>query len=205
MIIGVTGGLATGTTTTAEHVATYLKAGIISADKIAHIHIKGDKSFIKKVKAYFGKDIIDKRGFVDTKLLAKKAFSRKSFHKKLCQIAYPVIIDDINSKIKNLSGDSIEYIVIDAPMLIESGFYKKCDIVIVVVSSLSIQLQRCKKKSIQVKDALSRMGFQMPLNKKVTYADYIIDNSGDLQDLRLRCKEISKKINRSFGNGVTSG
>jgi dephospho-CoA kinase len=194
MIIGVTGGLATGTTTAAGNIAFYLKAGVISADKIAHTHIKGDKSFIKKVEAYFGKDILGRRGFIDRKLLAKKAFAGKSFHKKLCQIAYPVIIDDINSKIKKLFSRRINNIVIDAPMLIESGFYKKCDIVIVVMSSLSIQVQRCKKKSIQVKDALSRIGFQMPLNEKVKYADYIIDNGGDLKDLRLRCKKISEKI-----------
>jgi dephospho-CoA kinase len=194
MIIGVTGGLATGTSTAAGHIASYLKAGIISADKIAHSHIKGDKPFIKKVILHFGKDIIGKHGFIDRKRLAEKAFSKKAHHNALCQMAHPVIVADINSRIKKLSMRSIKNIVIDGAMIIESGFYKRCDYVIVVTSSLSLQVKRCENKKIGAKDALSRIRFQVPLCQKVKYADYIIDNSGDLKDLRLRCKKISEKI-----------
>jgi dephospho-CoA kinase len=195
MIIGVTGGLATGTSTAAGYIASFLKAGIISADNIAHSHIKSNKSFIKKLVLYFGKDIIKGRqDFISRKLLAEKAFSKKTCHKALCEITYPVIIADIENRIKKLSAKGIKNIVIDGPMLIESYFHKKCDFIIVVTAALPLQVQRCEKKKINVKDALSRIKFQMPLCKKVKYADYIIDNSGNLSELRARCKKVSEKI-----------
>lgn len=197
MIIGVTGGLATGTSTAAGHIAFYLKASIISADNIAHSHIKTDKSFIKKLVLYFGNDIINrKQGFISRKLLAEKAFSKKADHKALCELAYPVIIADIENRIKKLSEKGIKNIVVDGPMLIESDFYKKCDFIIVVTAALLLQVQRCEKKKINVKDALSRIKFQMPLYRKVKYADYIIDNSGNLGELSIRCKKVSEKIKK---------
>jgi dephospho-CoA kinase len=205
MIIGVTGGLATGTSSAAKYIAVFLNADIICADKIAHRELRLNKPFMKGLVSYFGSDIMGKRGYIDRKSLAKKAFLNKSAYKKLCNASYPVIKKDIDNRIKKIIKKNEKVIVIDAPMLIESGFYKKCDMIIVVTSSLPLQVQRCEKKNISAKDALSRIGFQTPLYKKVKYADYVIDNSGELTDLRLRCKKISEKIKRSFGNSVTSG
>ena len=194
MIIGVTGGLATGTSTAVKCIASYLKAGIISADEIAHSKLKKDKSFIKKLVLCFGRGVIGKQGSIDRKLLAEKAFSKKANYSKLCQISYPVIIADISNRIKKFQEQGSKDMVIDGPMLIESGFYKKCDIIIVVTTSLSLQVQRSAEKRIGPKDALSRISFQMPLHKKVNYADYIIDNSGNLGELRARCREISENV-----------
>jgi dephospho-CoA kinase len=205
MIIGITGGMSTGTSTAAGYISSCLKAVTISADKIAHKQLVSNKPFIKKLALCFGKDIISRKGSVDRSRLAVKVFSNKSAYKKLCNASYPVIKKDIDNRIKKIIKKNEKVIVIDAPMLIESGFYKKCDMIIVVTSSLPLQVQRCEKKNISAKDALSRIGFQTPLYKKVKYADYVIDNSGELTDLRLRCKKISEKIKRSFGNSVTSG
>jgi dephospho-CoA kinase len=194
MVIGVTGALATGTSTAARRIAHGIKAGIISADEIAHSQIKGNRLFIKDLISYFGADITDRKSAINRRQLAKKAFSKKADYNKLCSIAYPVIIACINSRIKRLHGQGIDEIVIDGPMLIESGFYRKCGLVIVVTASLPLQIQRCAKKRIPAKDALSRIRFQMPLCEKVRYADYIIDNSGDLKGLYGRCREIITDI-----------
>ncbi|TRZ51380.1 MAG: dephospho-CoA kinase [Dehalococcoidia bacterium] len=194
MIIGITGGLATGTSTAARYIASDFNAVVISADKIAHSQLKSNKPFMKKLVLRFGKDIIGKQGSIDRKRLAEKAFSNKSKHKKLCQIAYPIIIADISDRIKKLYRQNLKNIVIDGAMLIESGFYKKCDFIIVVTASLPLQVQRCVEKKILAKNALFRIRFQMPLYKKVKYADYIIDNGGNLRELYDRCKEIIENI-----------
>ena len=194
MIIGVTGGLATGTSTAAGYIASGLNAGIISADKIAHSQIKKNRPFIKSLILYFGKDIRGKKTSINRKRLAEKAFSKKANYSKLCQIAYPVIIADISNRIKKFYKQGLNDIVIDGPTLIESGFYKKCDLVVVVTASLLLQVQRSAEKKILAKDALFRIRLQMPLYKKVKYADYIINNSGNLRELRGRCKEIIENI-----------
>jgi dephospho-CoA kinase len=194
MIIGITGGLATGVSTAASYIASYIKAGFISADKIAHAQLKRNEKLIDNLVSYFGEDILAKGRFVDRRKLAHKAFSKKSYYRKLCMIAYPVIIVAIDDKIRKLYRQGFENIVVDAPMLIESGFYKKCDCSIVVTSSLSLQVQRCQERKMQVKEVLSRIRFQMPLYKKIRHADYIIDNSGSMQELRSHCGEIARSI-----------
>jgi len=93
-----------------------------------------------------------------------------------------------------MRGQGIQDIVVDAPMLIESGFYKNCDAIIVVMASMSLQLERCKDKGISSKDALSRIGLQLPLHKKALYADYIIDNGVDLKQLQYHCQKVVKAL-----------
>ncbi len=192
MIIGVTGGLGTGTSTAARCIATSLSANLVVADKVAHSRISNNTELAKQIVLAFGKEILDRKGKIDRIKLAKKAFANKASHKKLCGIIYPVITAHISSIIKDIN---IYDSVIDAPMLIESGFYKKCDELVVVTSSLSLQLERAwAKKGVANKDALARIRLQMPLYKKARYADYIIDNGAALTGLRKQCREIADKL-----------
>jgi dephospho-CoA kinase len=194
MIIGVTGSMATGTSTTAGYIAKALKSGFLSADKIARIQLTKNSSLKARLIKYFGKDITAPGNTINRKILADKAFSSKAMHKKLCEITHPFILDSMNCGIKRLFTQGFKSIVIDAPMLIESGFYKKCDYIIVVIASLTLQLQRSNENHITNKDALSRINLQMPLCKKAEYADYIIDNSGNLRELKSRCNKISETL-----------
>ena len=192
MIIGVTGGLGTGTSTAARCIATSLKANLIVADKIARSQVIKNADLLEQIVINFGKEILDIKGNIDRIKIAKKAFADKASHKKLCGILYPVIIAQISSIIKDIN---IYDFVVDAPMLIESGFYKKCDELVVVSSSLSLQLERAwTKKGIANKDALARIRLQMPLYKKARYADYIINNGAALTGLRKQCREIADEF-----------
>ena len=191
MIIGVTGGLGTGTSTAARFIATDLKVKLIDADKIAHSQLSKNTGLAKQIVLNFGKEILDEGGNIDRAILAKKIFTNKVCYKKLCDIIYPIIITKINNIGEKFYEQGIFDYIVDGPVLIESGFYKECDLLIVVTSSLSLQLERAwSKKKMRHKDALSRIRLQMPLHKKVRYADYVIDNSTTLAKLRQKCGEI---------------
>jgi dephospho-CoA kinase len=194
MIIGITGSMATGTSTASACIVKALKAGLVCADKIAHIQLQKNKALMQGLIEHFGNDIALKNNGIDRKRLAEKAFLNRVNYKKLCQIAYPVIIKSMESRIKNLSRQGIHHILIDAPMLIESGFYKRCDYIILVTASLSTQLERCNDKNITRKEALARIKMQMPLYEKEKFADYIVDNNGNFEKLIFRCKEISQAL-----------
>ncbi len=202
MIIGVTGGLGTGTSTAAGYIAADLKIRLIDADKIAHAQFSQNTSLAERIASNFGKEVLGSKGNINRAKLAKKAFANRYNHKRLCGITYPMIIDEIDSTIEKFCKQGISDCVIDGPVLIESGFYKKCDLLVVVTSSLSLQLERARmKKKMRHKDALSRIRLQMPLHKKARYADYIIDNGATLAVLRQQCREIvgefkNKKIRR---------
>lgn len=195
MIIGITGGLGTGTSTVAGYVASGLRAKLIDADRIARYQLKHNASLAGRIVSAFGEELLDRKGTIDRRLLAKSVFSSRSRLKSLCSITHPVIIAEIRKRIKKLYSQGFSYVVVDAPLLIESGFYKECDILIVVVSSLSLQLERALKgKNMGQSEALSRIRFQAPLCRKARYADYVIDNTSTLTGLKLKCRGIVKKI-----------
>ena len=196
MIIGITGGLATGTSTAARSLAYYLKAHYMDADKLAHSVLKRGNPVCRKIISKFGKKILSRTGSIDRKRLASEVFNNRSKLKALCAIIHPAVIPDIEKRIKRIrQKNRSAFIVIDAPVLIESNFYKKCDIVGVVTSSLALQLERAGNvKNIKTEDALSRIKLQMPLWVKVRYADFIIDNSGSLKELKQKCRVIAKRL-----------
>ncbi|MFH1645922.1 MAG: dephospho-CoA kinase [Candidatus Omnitrophota bacterium] len=195
MIIGVTGSLATGKTTVSKFLKKYLAGYLIDADEIARsLLVKGEVCY-KEVVKEFGKDILDNTGFIDRKKLAKKAFQNSQEIDKLNSIVHPYVLKNIREKIEDKGSDGSSVIIVDAPLLIESVFNKECDIVIVLISSLSEQLDRAMKSlGIDTKDALARIKLQMSLAEKARYADIIIDNSKDLKELEVECKKIASEI-----------
>ena len=196
MIIGITGSLATGTTTAAKYIADYLKADIIHADKIAHQLLGKKDSLENRIILAFDRDILTKAGVIDRKKLADEVFKTKKNINKLSNILHPLIIAEIDKRIKSIyKKNPNSYIVVDGPVLIESKFNKECDKLVVIMSSLSLQITRAKdKKALNNKQALSRIRMQMPLCKKARYADYVIDNGGNLKELKSRCKEVSNQL-----------
>lgn len=170
MIIGLTGGLATGKTTVSR-IFKSLGAYVINADKIVHRLI--DKTARKKIG-----------GFI---------FDEPSSLKKLCRMLHPIVKKEIFSEIKNNKHKKL--IVIDAPLLIETGLDKKCDFLIVVKSNLRNQLARATRSlAISKNHALKRIKLQMPLRKKIAAADFIIDNNGSLSDTKKQVTELWYKL-----------
>ena len=96
MIIGVTGSLATGTSTAARYISSYLKADLIDADKITHTLLRKKSSVGKRIVSAFGKTVLTGNGTIDRAKLAKVAFSKKLNLKRLCDILHPVVIKNID-------------------------------------------------------------------------------------------------------------
>ncbi|MFA5068584.1 MAG: dephospho-CoA kinase [Candidatus Omnitrophota bacterium] len=202
MIIGITGGMSTGVSAAAGYIARFLNADLIRADKVARSLLKRGNPLANRLISYFGRGIIGSDGLIDRRMLAAKVFSCRLGYRKLCGITYPAITADIDNRIKRFYERGRKRIVLDAPMLIESRFYKKCDYIVVVMASLALQIQRCRGKKMSAKEALARIRFQMPLHDKVKRADYIIHNGAGLMDLKARCRIISETIkNREKVNG----
>ena len=121
MKIGVTGSFGTGKTTIAA-MFKELGAKVIDADKIVHSLV--DRNMRKK--------------------LAKVVFKRKEYINKLCKIVHPFVIDKIRAVCKKYKN---RVVVIDAPLLIETGLHKKMDFIVVVKAKKSVQIKRVMKKT----------------------------------------------------------
>lgn len=198
IIIGLTGGIATGKSTI-SNMFKQKNVKIIDADLISHQVMDKDTPATLEIIKEFGSDIAMATGHINRKKLGKLVFNDKSKMDKLTSIVHPIIIDEIKKMIEIyiVNGDAI--VVLDAPLLFESGLDKIVDLTLVVYTTKDIQLERLiNRDKISEEYALMKISTQMPLETKIKRADYVIDNS-------LSILESSKQFNDIFNNILSRG
>lgn len=183
MIIGLTGGIATGKSTAAE----YLKkkgAKIIDADQISHkITQKGEKGW-KRVIDEFGKDILKEDGEFDREKLGEIVFSNTAKRKKLEALLHPLIIYEMKEEAHEYL-ESGQIVVFMAPLLYETGLNRFCDQVWVISASKEAQIKRLEKRNnLDQDDALKRIDSQLSIEEKKKKADVVIENNSTIKKLR---------------------
>ncbi len=190
-VIGVTGIFGSGKSTVSEMLRAYgLK--IIDADKLAHKYLLPGTKTYKKILGYFGKGILKKNRKIDRRKLGKLVFGNRELVKKLNAIIHPKVIADIKSAIRRSGGKTV---VLDAPLLIESGLRKIVDDLIVVIIERDELIRRMAKKvSLKRPEILARIKSQIPQKVKARFANFIIDNSGTVNETKKQVRKIMKKI-----------
>lgn len=198
LIIGVTGGFGTGKTTVAK-IFKELGAIVLDADIIAHKLIEPKKTAWRKIKGYFGSEILNKDETINRKALAEAVFSDKKRLKKLCNIIHPLVYKEIErtlNKIRRTKPDCV--VVLDIPLLLETGAKSKVDKLVVVKANRDAQIKRASKNlGLTRKQILQRIEAQMPLREKIKAADFVIDNSGTLNSTRRQAIGIWKNLVRT--------
>ncbi|MGB2600290.1 MAG: dephospho-CoA kinase [Candidatus Omnitrophota bacterium] len=190
MVIGITGGLATGKTTVAD---MFVEKGAvkIDADQISHELLEKDEGVRSEIAEVF-EDEAMAGDQIDRRKLAGKVFFDKKKLNKLSSILHPPIIRRIKEKIER-NKDKV--IVLDAPLLIEADLQDIVDIVIVVFADYETQVKRAADRGISEQEARSIIAMQMPLIEKVKFADFTIDNSDEnLQEVKEGVEKIWQKV-----------
>lgn len=195
IIVGVTGSIGTGKTTVA---GMFKRKGavVIDADEISHHLIYPGRPAWKKIVSIFGKTILRRDYFIDRKILGQKVFSDRRKLKRLSGIIHPLVYKAIRGKIAKIKrADPSAIVILDVPLLLESGGQKHVDKLVVVAASRDIQLKRaCSKFGIRKSDVLRRIKLQMPLKEKIKVADFVIDNGGNLISTEKQARAIWKKL-----------
>ena len=189
LIIGLTGGIACGKSTVTQ-LLQRRGADIIDLDQIGHELLKANSPVMKQLLKTFGPEVLDLSGDVNRTKLGKIVFADPLARQQLNDIVHPEIHrisrQLAQSKVKN-QADCI--VVIESPLLIESGGYRSVDYVVLVSATPDQQIVRLMKRSLEQNktmtqlDAEKRLAAQMSLKEKMAYADYIVDNQGDLTEL----------------------
>lgn len=184
MIVGLTGGIASGKSTVSNYLRE-LGAFIIDSDKIAHSIIKKGKPAYEKIVEKFGNSIIDKNGEVNRSRLAAIIFDDYKKKKELEEITHPFILDEIYKKIEEMQEKN-RIIILDAPLLFEIGLNKAVNQTWVVYVDKKTQLERLMKRDkLAYQEAVKRIEAQLPLEEKKDMADFVIDNNGSIRRLKL--------------------
>ena len=187
MIIGITGSFGSGKTTTAN---IFKKYGfkVINVDRLYHGIYNKNKSLKNRIKKEFGT--------TDRNKLKKIVFSDSRKLKKLNKITHPLIIKEVKKAVSKINKKNI---IIDSPLLLEAKAKGLVDKIIVVKASKKNCIERIlTKKKYSKKEIEQIMKSQMPLNKKLRYADFVVDNNKSVKDTRKQVKDIVDKLNFLF-------
>jgi dephospho-CoA kinase len=167
-----------------------LGAYVIDADKIAHkVMMKGTQAY-NKIVEIFGKDILDETGEIDRKKLGKMVFKDKNLLAKLEEITHPEVLSYMAQELANLKSDIV---IIEIPLIFE----KKLELHpnVLVYAPRHIQKKRLiERDSISEEEAEMRISAQMDIEEKKKLADYVIDNSGSIEETKRQVKEILERI-----------
>ena len=194
-VIGLTGGIATGKSTVCA-ILENAGAVIIDADRIARKLVKKNLPAYRQIVDTFGKSILLPGGEINRTALGDLIFNDPRKKQLLNKILHPQVGKETDRQLKRIEKNNPHALVIlDIPLLLESGLHKNLSEVIVVYTPEHIQINRLMQRDhISQENALARIRSQMPIEEKKKLATIVIDNSGMLEDTRKQTLEIFQRL-----------
>lgn len=190
MIIGLTGGIASGKSTVSS-LFVQLGAALVDADQIAREVVLPGQPALEEVAAVFGQAVLQADGRLNRKKLGEIVFADPAHRKKLESILHPAIRSKIKAQMYAYEQEEPNRLVIvDIPLLYESGLQELFQEVVLVYIPAEEQLNRLTKRDgMSRQEAEARLKAQMPIEEKRALADYIIDNSGTLEQTKEKVQQ----------------
>ena len=190
LIIGLTGGIASGKST----IANMLKnegITVIDADVESRLAVEQGEEAYDHIVNHFSKSILLEDGSINRAKLGEIIFNNKEERMKLNEIVHPAVRKRMLQKKESAKNNGEAIIIMDIPLLFESKFTELVDKTLLVFVDEDIQLQRLMERNHYSKqEALARIHSQMPLAEKKRLADVVIDNNGSLEQTELQLKNV---------------
>jgi dephospho-CoA kinase len=179
LLVGLTGGIATGKSTVAGMLRG-LGCVVIDADVLAREVVAPGQPALAAIVEAFGREVLQPDGALDRKRLAAIVFDDADRRRRLEAITHPAIRARLAERLAALEAEGFAGLVIfDAPVIVESGAYRSMDRLVVVVADEATQRARAVDRDGDREDVARRIASQLPLADKARLADYVVDNSGD--------------------------
>lgn len=197
IIIGLTGNIASGKSAISYFLKS-LGAEVIDMDKIGkQIQEANYKNVVQKIINRFGGDII-KNGKIDRKELGNIVFSHREALNDLNSIMIPLMTEKLQYIIQINIKKNTKVLVIDAAILFEANWDRLADEIWVVCIPRDIQIKRLvQREKITNKEAVMRVDSQLSILEKINKADIVIDNSKDLESVKLKVFHLWQNIKSS--------
>jgi phosphopantetheine adenylyltransferase/dephospho-CoA kinase len=178
IVIGLTGGIASGKSTAARHLGER-GAVVIDADKLGHrVYEQGRGAFGKVVQA-FGDDVVGADGEIDRKVLGGKVFGDPLQLTRLTDIVWPEILAMAKDEIEEARAAGEAVVVLEAAVLLEANWQDDVDEVWVVTVTPEVAIERATARDgVDAEAVQARINAQLSNAERVEEADRVIDNSG---------------------------
>lgn len=197
-LVGLTGGIGSGKTTVSNMLRS-LKCPVIDADEIAREVVKPGTTGWKRIQKHFGPEAFLSTGELDRKYVAKIIFNQPEKRQLLNSIIHPLIRNRMIWRIIKLFFKGYQFVILDIPLLFESGsMLPYIEYTLVVNSTEDQQIERLTSRNEFTKEeALVRIRAQISLNDKCDMATYIIDNSSSVDYTREQVERIHRYLRSS--------
>jgi dephospho-CoA kinase len=205
--VGLTGGIASGKSVVGEMFVA-LGAHLVQADRIAHSLMQPGELVYNEVVRHFGREILNPDGSVNRSKLAEVAFGpatapqgqRASRIDELNRIVHPVVIRSQDAWMEEMGRQDLHAVaIVEAALILEAGAGERFDRLIVVTCSAEQRVARfAARQKIDLeaarKEVTRRMAAQLPDEEKIKTADYVIDNSGSLDQTREQVRAVWEQL-----------
>jgi dephospho-CoA kinase len=205
--LGLTGGIAAGKSAVGEMLVE-LGAFLIQADAISHQLMQPGEAVYEEVVRAFGRGILNTDGTVNRVRLAEAAFGsgdKPSRIQELNKIVHPAVIKRQDEWMAAVGrGDSKAIAIVEAALILEAGAAKQFDRLLVVTCRPEQRIERwAEKTNVDLETARRevnrRMAAQLSDEEKIKAADYVIDNSGSLDETRAKVNELFPRLRAQSG------
>lgn len=169
----------------------------IDTDAVYHSLLLPPSKCVDELEAFFGSQILDESGAVNRKALASIVFAPGSQNKleALNEITHKFILAETEKMICLFEKEGFRAVAIDAPLLFESGFDKKCDTVVSVIAPYETRLERIiKRDAIDTERASARLRSQNDDSFYISRSDFVISNNGDMDSLDMQVRSVIQQI-----------
>ena len=192
-VIGITGGIGSGKSTVSNIIKNN-NFPLIDCDEISRELTQNDDAVLSEISRCFGDSVFDDNGNLLRQELANIVFSDSSKKKILEDIVVTRIFEIVRDDLSKHRSLGTKLVFIDAPLLIETGLNRLCDICVLVTADIETRINRVEKRDGINRDrVLERINNQMPESEKKAVADELIDNSGSIEDLN---NSVERLINK---------
>jgi dephospho-CoA kinase len=194
-LVGLTGGIGSGKSTVAERLVEH-GVELIDADQVAREVVEPGKPAWRKIVDHFGRDVLDEDGFIDRTRLGAIVFGDEKKRALLNELTHPPVIESIASQMEVLQAfDGV--VVIDVPLLVESGVNRGYEAVVVVAAKPDTQLRRLVElRGMSATEAQARIDAQAPLESKLEIATHVIWNEGTVAELYAAVDDVAADLLR---------
>lgn len=192
-VIGITGGIGSGKSTVSNIIKNN-NFPVIDCDEISRELTQNDDAVLSEISRCFGDSVFDDNGNLLRQELANIVFSDSSKKKILEDIVVTRIFEIVRDDLSKHRSLGTKLVFIDAPLLIETGLNRLCDICVLVTADIETRINRVEKRDRISRDrVLERINNQMPESEKKAVADELIDNSGSIEYLN---NSVERLINK---------
>lgn len=196
-LIGLTGGIATGKSTVSKAIQS-LGIEVVDGDKIAREVVEPGTRASRKIRDAFGPQVFNANGQINREELGNIIFNDPNQRKVLNSITHPEIYKSIAWRCLLSLWRRDRFVVLDLPLLFETGVVTRIlDYIVVVKCTPDQQLDRLMARNDYSEDeALSRISSQMDLEEKCRRASFVIDNSGTPEETEVQVKLLVDRLNK---------